>query len=89
MPLLFTFFGLRFLFYSNDHEPIHVHVVKGQGIVKESAKFNILPEIELVENNGLKSNELKIAEMVIEENLELIAEKWNEYFNKNIKTEVL
>ena len=55
----------------------------------ESAKFNILPEIELVENNGLKSNELKIAEMVIEENLELIAEKWNEYFNKNIKTEVL
>ena len=66
-----------------------MHVVKGKGIVKESAKFNILPEIELVENNGLKSNELKIAEMVIEENLELIAEKWNEYFNKNIKTEVL
>ena len=89
MPLLFTFFGLRFLFYSNDHEPIHVYVVKGKGQVKESARFNILPEIELVENNGLKSNELKIAEMVIEENLELIAEKWNEYFNKNIKTEVL
>ena len=30
-----------------------------------------------------------MAEMVIEENKELIAEKWNEFFNKNKKTEVL
>lgn len=87
MPLLFTFFGLRFLFYSNDHEPIHVHVVKGK--VKENAKFDVFPEIKLVENNGLQSNELKIAEMIIAENKELIAEKWNEFFNKNSKTEVL
>ena len=29
VPQLFTLFGLRFMFYSNDHEPIHVHVVKG------------------------------------------------------------
>ena len=71
MPLLFTFFGLRFMFYSNDHEPIHVHVVKGKGKVKENAKFNIM------------------AEMVIEENKELITEKWNEFFNKNQKSEVL
>ena len=35
MPLLFTFFGLRFMFYSNDHEPIHVHVVKGKGKIKK------------------------------------------------------
>ena len=45
--------------------------------------------VKLVENNGLQSNELKMAEMVIEENKELIAEKWNEFFNKNKKTEVL
>ena len=89
MPLLCTFFGLRFLFYSNDHEPIHVHVVKGKGKVKENAKFDVFPEIKLVENNGLQSNELKIAEMIIAENKEMIAEKWNEFFNKNSKTEVL
>lgn len=89
MPLLFTFFGLRFMFYSNDHEPIHVHVVKGKGQVKENAKFNIEPGVILVENNGLQSNEIKIAEMVIEENKELIAEKWNQFFNKNNKKEVL
>ena len=89
MPLLFTFFGLRFMFYSNDHEPIHVHVVKGKGKIKETAKFNIMPEITLVENNGLQSNEIKMAEMVIEENKELITERWNEFFNKNQKPEVL
>ena len=89
MPLLFTFFGLRFMFYSNDHEPIHVHVVKGKGKIKENAKFTMMPEITLVENNGLQSNEIKMAEMVIEENKELIFEKWNEFFNKNQKTEVL
>ena len=48
-----------------------------------------MPEITLIENNGLQSNEIKIAEMVIEENKELITEKWNEFFNKNQKTEVL
>ncbi|WP_317576164.1 DUF4160 domain-containing protein [Segatella copri] len=26
MPTIFIFFGFRFMFYSNDHEPIHVHV---------------------------------------------------------------
>ncbi len=82
MPILFIFFGLRFMFFSNDHEPIHVHVVKGKGGIKENAKFSILPEIKLIENNGLKSNELKLAEAIIEENAEIIAEKWNEYFNK-------
>jgi hypothetical protein len=77
------------MFYSNDHEPIHVHVVKGKGKIKENAKFNIMPEITLVENNGLQSNEIKMAEMVIEENKELITERWNEFFNKNQKPEVL
>ena len=43
----------------------------------------------MVENNGLQSNELKMAEMVIEENKELITEKWNEFFKKKKKTEVL
>ena len=49
----------------------------------------MMPEITLVENNGLQSNEIKMAKMVIEENKELIFEKWNEFFNKNQKTEVL
>ena len=70
----------RFLFYANDHEPIHVHVVKGD----ICAKFTLFPEVELVENKGLKPAELKLVESVIEENKEIIAEHWNKFFNTSI-----
>ena len=77
MPTIFILFGLRFMFYANDHEPIHIHVVKGDAI----AKFTIFP-VKLVENYGLKASELKLAESIIEENEEVIAEHWNKFFNK-------
>lgn len=51
------------MFYANDHEPIHVHVIKGD----VSAKFTLFP-VTLVKNNGLKPSEIKLAESVIEEN---------------------
>ena len=80
MPIIFIFFGLRFMFFANDHEPIHVHVVKGKGKIKENAKFTIFP-VMLIENNGLSPSEIKLAEAIIEENKEIIAEHWNKFFN--------
>lgn len=80
MPELLRLFGLRFLFYANDHEPLHVHVIKGKGKAVEKAKFTLFP-VELVENNGLSNSELKLAEAIIEENKDIFAERWNEFFN--------
>lgn len=77
MPTIFKFFGFSFLFYANDHEPIHIHVVKG----KQRAKFTILP-VKLIENNGLNKNELKMVSDIIEENQEIISEHWNKFFNQ-------
>ena len=77
MPTLFYYLGLRFFFYSNDHEPIHVHVRSSDG----EARFLIEP-INLIENKGLSNRELKICEIAIEENRDVIIERWNEYFNK-------
>jgi hypothetical protein len=77
MPTLFYFFGLRFFFYSNDHLPIHVHVSNGDG----EAKYSIEP-LELVENRGLKPKDLKYAEAAIEENKEIIIQRWNEHYGK-------
>ena len=57
--------------------PIHVHVSNGDG----EARFSLGP-IALIENHGLKSRELKYAEAAIEENREVIRERWNEYFDK-------
>ena len=54
MPVLFYYLGLKFYFFSNDHEPIHVHVSSGD----TEAKFRVVPNIELVENCGLKPREI-------------------------------
>ena len=82
MPTIFIFFGLRFMFFSNDHEPIHVHVVKGKGAIKEYAVFQVLSEVKLIENNGLSKQELRLAEMIIEENSVIIQESWKTFFGK-------
>lgn len=84
MPEIFRIFGLRFYFYSREHEPIHVHVMSADG----KAKFDILPDgIVLVYNKGLKSKDIKCAEMVLEENKELAIAKWNKYFGSSMTEE--
>lgn len=84
MPEIFRIFGMRFFFYSREHEPIHVYVKNSDG----KAKFDITKDgIVLVKNEGIKTKDIKAAEMVLEENKELAIEKWNEYFGKNISDE--
>ena len=78
MPTLFYLFGYRFYFWSNDHEPIHVHVSKGES----DAKFNVI-DVELIDNYGFKKNELRLIESLIEENKEVITARWKEYFKKD------
>jgi hypothetical protein len=77
MPTLFYFFGLRFFFYSNDHEPIHVHVSNSDG----EAKFKVSP-LKLIENRGLKPKDIRYAEAAIEENKEIIIQRWYEFHKK-------
>ena len=77
MPTVFTKDGYRFFFYSNDHEPIHVHVTHGGG----EAVFNVEDEVELRESVGLRIKELKMAEELARDERELIITKWNEHFD--------
>lgn len=77
MPTIFIVLGFHFMFYSNEHMPIHIHVKKGGA----SAKFSLSP-VCLVENHSMKPAEIKMAESIIEENVEIIAEHWNNFFNK-------
>lgn len=77
MPKIFEIDGYRF-FYSNDHEPIHVHVRYGAG----EAVFEILDEVELRDSNGLRVHDLKKAQDIARENKDIIIKKWNEHFNR-------
>ena len=77
MPTIFNKDGYKFLFYSNEHRPIHVHVRYGGG----EAVFTIENEVELRESQDLKVRELSKAQMLAEENREMIIKKWHEYFD--------
>ena len=77
MPVLFYYLHLKFYFYSNEHEPIHVHVSTGQA----EAKFNITPTTKMIENQGLKARDIRIAIKAIEDNRDIITRQWKEFFN--------
>ena len=63
------------MFYSNDHEPVHVHILK-DGC---EAKYNVRT-LELVFNHGFKKREIALIESIIEENVEIIEERWKAHF---------
>ena len=77
MPIIFEKDGYRFFFYSNEHEPIHVHVRRGGG----EAIFDIEEDVELRESQRMKMNELRKALKLVRENQELIIEKWHEHLD--------
>ena len=57
MPTVLYVFGLRFYFYADEHTPIHVHLESSDG----KAKIELVPEIKLVENQGVKPKDIKRA----------------------------
>lgn len=75
MPTIFEIFGLRFFFFSDDHNPVHVHVVKGD----DDAKIQIEPEIQLIYNHGLKARDLRRALELAEMYKDEIISVWHEY----------
>lgn len=80
MPTCFIINGIRFYFYSNDHEPIHIHVTKGKGKGEVHAKFNVVHEVELVENDGFSMKDISKIHEIIQEKKEDIIRKWREHF---------
>jgi hypothetical protein len=71
--------GYAFYFFSNENkEPSHVHVRKGDGLVK----FWLDP-VELADDNGrMKVQELRRAEELVEEHRNRILTAWNEHFDQ-------
>jgi hypothetical protein len=77
-PIIFEKDGYKFFFYSNEHEPIHVHVRRGGG----EAVFEIIGNnVELRESQRMKINELSKALKLAKGNIEIILEKWHEYLD--------
>lgn len=78
MPELFRLFGFVFMFFSNDHEPIHIHAVGNDGFVKLELQG---AEFVIVECKNVKSNDRKRIIKAANENVDIITARWNEFFN--------
>ena len=89
MPKLYEYFGITVLFYSNEHEPIHVH---GKHNGRES-KAEIVVEngrvvrIEFSPVNGkrpLRGQQLKDFKELVEFRAEEIIQRWMDSFVRNM-----
>ena len=85
MPKIFEYLGILIFFYSNEHEPIHVH---GKYENTESkAEFYIVDgkvvEIKIKSIKGLKplmGSKLQDFKVFLEKYADKIVQKWIDYF---------
>ena len=85
MPKIFEYFGFIFYFYSNEHEPIHVHVQHGgkESIFDLIMMNGELADIFVREKKGadpLPEKDKRIAEAFITKYHKNIIQKWVKFF---------
>ncbi len=90
MPKLYEYFGLIFLFYSNEHEPIHVHgkfqdKESKAEIVFENGKFIEIIIKEVPGKEPLDVQQLKKFRKIVELYRDDIVRKWINYFVYNLE----
>jgi len=77
MPEIFRFNNIDFFFYSQDHEPVHVHVRHaGRNVVI------VIDTLEVKNNRGFRSYEIRLLQEKVKEHKNLIKEMWNEHFEE-------
>ena len=85
MPKLYEYFGLIILFYSNEHEPIHVHgkyqgtESKAEFIIVDGNVINIL-YTSVRGKKPLARTQMKDFQVVVEQFRDEIVQKWIDYF---------
>ena len=95
MPKLYEYFGLLILFYSNEHEPIHVHGVDADGrelkaeIIVENGKVKRIRYVTVGHVPPLIGARLKDFKALVKVRAEDIVRKWIDFFvfKKQVKME--
>ncbi len=65
--------GMRFVIYTADHEPAHVHVI-GDG----EARIDII-DLKVITQGGMSDRDVRRAMTVVEENRQLLLDTWRHY----------
>jgi hypothetical protein len=76
MPTLLIENGFKFFFYANEHEPMHIHVLRAE----EFAKIDLVSF--KIKNNNMKPATLKKALAIARSHKNEFRRAWNEYFNQ-------
>jgi hypothetical protein len=85
MPKLYEYLGIIVLFYSNEHEPIHVHG-KRQGretkaeLVVENGRVIEIVYSQVKGRLSLDKQDLKNFQTLTEHYADEIVQKWIDYF---------
>ena len=78
MPEIYRIYGFKIRFYSDDHEPIHVHIVGHDGV----ARFELQGEkFILIQSEKIKISDLSRLQKSVNENADIIIDRWHEYFD--------
>ncbi len=94
MPKLYEYFGITVMFYSNEHEPVHVHgkfqgresraeIILVGGVVTDINYTNVIGRA------SLDTNELRFFQELVSAKANEIVSKWIDYFvlHKSISSE--
>ncbi len=90
MPKLYEYFGLIFLFYSQEHQPIHIHgkyqdKESKAEIIFENGKFKEIVIKDVPGKEPLDVRNLKKFRKIIELYRDDIVRKWIDFFVYNIE----
>jgi hypothetical protein len=90
MPKIYEYFGLIFLFYSNDHLPIHVHVKSDERESKFVLKYEggkLFDVVQVKSKTPLSERQTRNSIKFIKKYHKQITEKWYDFFvlNKSLK----
>jgi len=75
-PTIFRELGFRFFFFSREEPRMHVHIHCGRG----EAKFWLEPDIELADNYGLRSGDIRTIRTLIDTHEDEIRTAWHKHF---------
>ena len=75
MPTVLRIEGFRFFFFSDEHDPSHIHVEKGDGYARIELEKLLITDVY-----RMNSREIKKVRKLVEEHQEKLLKAWDEYF---------
>lgn len=79
MPEIFRAYGFVFMFFSHEHEPIHVHVIGKGGDAKYVWNGK---EFVFSEQHDIGTVDLRKIKTMIDNNSDIIVDHWMRFFYK-------